>query len=144
MDDGAFVGADGVRAGFQGGLEMFDGGLAGAPIQRASLEKHVCARGGEPFADVGGLLRGLRRPAMGEGGGRVEAVRVGDPTDPSRGDACKFPGDAVITLKYGVFCEQQADEFLADVSEANEREAVSSNKKFLLQSGSGYTELRHP
>ena len=57
VDDGAFVGGDGVGSVLEGGADVVDGGLAGFDVEGRGFEEDVGAGGGEPVADVGGHLR---------------------------------------------------------------------------------------
>jgi hypothetical protein len=52
VDDGAFVGGDGVGSVGEGGADVIDGGLAGFQVQRSGFEEKVGAGGGEPGVDV--------------------------------------------------------------------------------------------
>ena len=59
VDDGAFVGGDGVGSVVESGADVVDGGLAVFHVERCGFEEDVGLGGGEPVADVGGRrLRG--------------------------------------------------------------------------------------
>jgi hypothetical protein len=68
----------------------------------------------------------------------IEAVGVGDPADAARGEAGEAPGDAVIVDERGFFCGEKAEEFAADVAEADEREIESVNCGLLRDSASAW------
>ena len=53
MDDGAFVGGDGVGSVLEGGADVVDGGLSVFYVEGCGFEEDVGFRGGEPVADVG-------------------------------------------------------------------------------------------
>ena len=57
VDDRAFVGADGMRAGLECRFDVLDGGVAAVAIKRASFEKDVGLGSMEPFTGIGGLRR---------------------------------------------------------------------------------------
>ncbi|HUJ31743.1 MAG TPA: hypothetical protein VLY23_10725 [Candidatus Acidoferrum sp.] len=129
VDDRTFVRADGVRAGFERGLEMGDGGLAGETVERSGFEDDVGLGLFEPLADVlrRGPLRRLGEMAEQQGLG-VEAVRIGDPADAARGYACEFPFNGVVVAETRFLGAKEANEFLADVAEADEGEFVGANR----------------
>jgi hypothetical protein len=135
VHDGTFIGADGMRAGFQSGLNVADGRLAAAALERAGFEKHVGVRSREPFADIcwphDVVTQG---PMMSERGRGVEAVGIGNPTDAARSNAGKLPRDFIILLKRQLFCGEQADEFPSNISEADKREPIGVDKALLAQS----------
>jgi hypothetical protein len=51
VNDGAFVGGNGVGSVLEGGADVVDGGLAVFDIERCGFEEDVGAGGGEPFVD---------------------------------------------------------------------------------------------
>jgi hypothetical protein len=128
VHDRSFIGANGVRAAFERGFQMIDGGLAGTAVERSRLEEDVRVRSFKPFADI--LRRGprgrLRAAARQECLG-VESIRIRDPADAARGDASELPLDAVVLAQASFLRAQQTQEFLADVAEADQREFVRSN-----------------
>ena len=52
VDDGAFVGGDGVGSVLEGGADVVDGGLAVFHVEGGGFEEDVGVGGGEPVADV--------------------------------------------------------------------------------------------
>ena len=52
VDDGAFVGGDGVGSVVERGADVVDGGLAVFHVERGGFEDDVGAGGGEPFVHV--------------------------------------------------------------------------------------------
>jgi hypothetical protein len=62
-----------------------------------------------------------------ENGDGIESIGVGDPADPARSEARESPGDAVVVAERRFFCGEKADEFPADVAEADERKIESAN-----------------
>jgi hypothetical protein len=62
VDDGAFVGGDGVGSVLESGADVVDGRLSGFDVERCGFEENVGAGGGEPVVEGGGLLR--RFPAV--------------------------------------------------------------------------------
>jgi hypothetical protein len=59
VDDGAFVGGDGVGSMVESGADVGDRGLAGFDVERSGFEEDFGASGGEPSL---GLLGGSRGP----------------------------------------------------------------------------------
>ena len=114
MDDRTFVGGDGVGSVLERGADVVDGGLAGFDVERCGFEEDIGAGGGEPFADVLGggkacaknRLRfrrfagvGARATSRVGHGGRVHAIRIGDPSQTARGDASDEVSDPVTVAK---------------------------------------------
>ena len=69
MDDGSFVGGDGVGSVLERGADVIDGGLAGFDVERGGFEEDVGLGGFEPLADIcrrfwpdSRLLAGSGRP----------------------------------------------------------------------------------
>ena len=52
VDDGSFVGGDGVGSVLEGGADVGDGGFAVFHVQRGGFEEDVSSGGGEPVADI--------------------------------------------------------------------------------------------
>ena len=78
VDDGAFVGGDGVGSVLECGADVGYGGFAVFHVQRGGFEEDVSVRGGEPFADVlGSGLAGAKIRV------RIQAICVGDPAHAS-------------------------------------------------------------
>jgi hypothetical protein len=109
VDDGAFVGGDGVGSVVEGGADVLDGGLSSLDVEGCGFEKNVGAGGGEPGVDGVGfrVSWGGRScpPTVGnririkiEDRGGIKAVLVGDPAQTSRGDA----GDAIVDAVAGL------------------------------------------
>jgi hypothetical protein len=108
VDDGAFVGGDGVGSVLEGGADVLDGGLAGLDVEGRGFEEDVGTGGGEPAFDVRGRSPQGLKPflfvgligtaetmpfplgALGESDGGVNSIVVGDPSQAARGDS----GDA--------------------------------------------------
>ena len=66
VDDGAFVRSNGVRAEFERGFEMIDGGLPVCGVERAGFENNVGASVFQPLANVARSgCRDLRGAASG-------------------------------------------------------------------------------
>lgn len=119
VDDGAFVGADGVSAGFERRFDVLDSGMAVVPVKGAGFEKNVGLRSMEPFANICGLRRCGRRPMVIERVFSAQAIGVGDPANTARSYTCEFPRDCVVPLKDFFFCGKKAEKFLADVAESD-------------------------
>ncbi len=62
MNDGAFVGGDGVGSVLECSADMVDGGLAGFDVERSRFEQNISAGGGQPFASVAGVWGGHSCP----------------------------------------------------------------------------------
>jgi hypothetical protein len=123
VDDGAFVGGDGVGSVLEGGADVVDGGLSGFDVERCGFEEDVGLGGGEPGADVGQLLirfaavqraepapwtssgqalslsKGVSAPHLFRRMG-IQTIRVGDPTQAAGGDAGDAVGDAVAIAQF--------------------------------------------
>ena len=128
VDDGTFVGGDGVRAEFERGFDVIGGGFAGGGVERTGFEDDVGASAFDPFANVvrsGGGIR--RRPVIIENGERIEAVGIGDPAVAARGDAGEAPADVVAAAEFGFFGDEQAQEGARDVAEADDGEVVGGH-----------------
>lgn len=123
VDDGAFVGGDGVSAEFERGLDVVGGGLARLYIEGTGFEEDVGAAALEPFADVARslVLRWLRGPMIVEDGQRIEAVGVGAPAVAARGDSGEAPADVVAAAELGFFGNEEAEERAANVPEPDDR-----------------------
>ena len=52
VDDGSFVGGDGVGSVMEGGADVIDGGLAGGNVEGGGFEEDVGLGGGEPGCDM--------------------------------------------------------------------------------------------
>jgi hypothetical protein len=76
---------------------------------------------GEPFADVRRVR--IRSQAALE----VQTVRVGDPTQASRGDTGDAVGDPVTGAEFVGAVSEEADESPVDVAKAEEAEVVGSD-----------------
>ena len=110
VDDGAFVGGDGVGSVFEGGADVIDGGLAVFHVERGGFEQDVGAGRGEPFVDVfaamGGARFEIRCRHFAGGSARatqsvyIDALRVGDPAQASGGDSGDAEGDAVAVAEF--------------------------------------------
>ena len=82
VNDGAFVGADGVGAGFERGFQVVNGGVAAVAVERGGFEKDVGARGAEPVADVVRRFPCRRRgKAILKQCVGIEAGGIGDPSE---------------------------------------------------------------
>jgi hypothetical protein len=68
VHDRPFVRRDRVRAKFERGLQVLDGGLAGLRIERAGLKQNVGARFLQPLANVPERLGRRGRPVAMEDG----------------------------------------------------------------------------
>jgi hypothetical protein len=88
VDDGSFVGGDGVGSMIEGGADVVDGGLAGFYVEGCGFEEDIGAGGGEPGANVGRV--GAGRECSGQAGLGIETGVIGDPSQATSGDS----GDA--------------------------------------------------
>ena len=131
VDYRAFVGADGMSAGFERRFDVADGRLAVVAIERTGFEKNVGLGSMEPFTNVCRLRRCRRRPMVIQRVFRVQAIGIGDPADAARRDAGEFPGDCVVPLEDFFFGGDKADEFLTDVAESDESEIICANRILL-------------
>ena len=118
VDDGSFVGGDGVGPVLEGGADVVDGGLAVFHVQGCSFEEDVGFGGGEPFADVR-QLRIRLQDSLG-----IQTIRGGDPAKASGGDAGDAVGDAVAGAEFFGAVFEEADESPVNVAEAEEAEVV--------------------
>jgi hypothetical protein len=116
-----------MGAGFESRAQMIDRRLAREAIERRGFKKDIGAGAGQPLANVLRAIRRRGRRAIGEERGWIEAVRVGQPAQAPRGEAGEPPFDAEVAAKLRRFVDQQADEFPADVSVANESEIPGAN-----------------
>ena len=91
VDDGAFVGGDGVGSVGEGGADVVDAGLAGLDVEGGGFEEDVGIGRFQPVADVGRapirFSRSGRELALSLSKGRplytrqrIETVGVGDPS----------------------------------------------------------------
>ncbi len=115
---------------------MINGGVARVTIERCCFEEDIGAGCTEPFADV------VRRFPCGRIGeaileqcGGIEAICVGDPSDSAGGNSCEAPINAMRFAEVRLLREQEADEFLTDVAEADESEIVSADGRLLVSGG---------
>lgn len=106
VDQGSFVGSDGMSAGFERGDEMVDGGLAVLHVERTGFEKHIRFAAFEPFADVLRRVRDLRE-MPGERGNGIQALGIGNPADAARGDAGEAPAEIVFAAEFTFFGDEQ-------------------------------------
>jgi hypothetical protein len=128
VDQRAFVSADGVRAGFERGDEMIDGGLAGLGVERTGLKEDIGFGAFEPFADVARRIRDLREMTA-EGGDGVQAFRLGNPAEAARGDSGEAPADVVFAAQFAFLGNEQAEKGSSDVPEADDGEVVGRNER---------------
>jgi len=64
VNDRTFVGANGMRARFERGFDVLDGGMTVVAIERTGFKEDVGLRSMEPFTNIRKLRRGRRRPMM--------------------------------------------------------------------------------
>jgi len=112
-----------MRAGFERGDEMIDGGLAGLGVEGTGFEEDISFGAFEPFADVA-RRSGGRREMAAERGDRVEAFGVGDPAEAARGNAGEAPADVVFATEFALLGDEEAQEGATDVPEAYDGEIV--------------------
>jgi hypothetical protein len=145
VDDGAFVGGDGVGPVFEGGADVGDCGLAIFNVQRCGFEEDVGLGCRKPVADVAGradanLWGGFRLFAG--GGARatyacatyfayVESLGIRDPAQAAGGYASDAVGDAVARAEFLCAVCEEADESPVDVAEAEEAEVVGADENLL-------------
>jgi hypothetical protein len=130
VDDGAFVGGDGVGSVVEGGADVVDGGLAGFDVEGCGFEEDVGLGFREPVADVSFSLsfrlfggRGARAACF----DWVEAVGIRDPAQAAGGDAGEAEGDAVAIAQFLGTIFEEADQGPVDVAEAEEAEVVGAD-----------------
>jgi hypothetical protein len=115
---------------------VVDGGLAILHIERCPFEEEVGLGRCEPIADVsGGRVATQNRiglQLLATQSSQVEAVRIGEPAQASRGDAGNAEGDAVAVAEFGFEVCEQAGQRPVDVTEAEEAEIVGADG-FLAQ-----------
>jgi len=133
VDDGAFVGGDGVGSVFEGGADVVGGGLAGFDVEGRGFEEDVGLGFCQPVADVSfsfsfRLGTGARATFL----DRVEASGIRDPTQAAGGDAGEAEGDAVAIAQFLGTIFEETDEGPVDVAEAEEAEIVGMDD-FLAQ-----------
>lgn len=58
---------------------------------------------------------------------RIQAVRIGDPAVAASSDAGEAPANVVATAKLGLLGDEQAEESLADIAEADDGKVISGN-----------------
>jgi cobalamin biosynthesis protein CbiD len=73
MNDGAFVGGDGMGSVFERGVNVVDGGLAVLYVERSRFEKNISLCRREPLTDVSWFVwRGRSRPRTAVGRIRIQ------------------------------------------------------------------------
>jgi hypothetical protein len=93
----------------EGGADEVHGRLAICHVEGRGFEEDVGAGGGEPVADARfGIrfmaFRGRGRPR--HTGFRIEAIRIGGPSQAARGDSGDAEGDAVAIAEFSLaICE---------------------------------------
>jgi hypothetical protein len=138
VNDGAFVGGDGVGSVLEGGADVVDGGLAIFHVERCGFEEDVGLGGGEPGADVvdvSGLAGERGRIRCWHFAGksaratlvRVDSGRVGNPAQAAGGDSGDAAGDAVAIAEFLRAVFEEADERPVDIAEAEEAEVVGGD-----------------
>ena len=138
VDDGAFVGGDGVGSVLEGGADVVDGGLAVGHVQGCGFEEDIGAGGGEPGTGVArDFLAGSQgRIRCRHFAGRsaratfvqIDSGGVGDPAQVARGDSGDAVGDAVALAEFLRAVFEQTDERPVDVAEAEKAEVVSADR----------------
>jgi hypothetical protein len=106
---------------------MTNRGLSTTAVKRGRFKKRVGVGGSEPITDVRGPRATHRRPTTIQRRDGIEAACVRDPPDAARRDTGKLPGDSVIVLKRRFLCDEETDEFSANISESDEREPIGAN-----------------
>src|SRR5580692_12393241 len=141
VNDGAFVGGDGMRPEFESHPQMFGGGLAGFDIERGGLEENIGARFFEPLAEIARL----RRVAVLDQGMAVErrqwikAIRVGDPAGAARGYPGESPANVVTPPQVRLFGDEKAEKRAGYVAHADDSQIVGRHEP-LLREPAGETD----
>ena len=128
VDDGAFVGGDGVGSVLECGADVVDGGLAVLHVERGGFEEDVGLGGGEPVADALLAKRSLRQDCRATDS-HSDPRRLGSAIHPRRREATAGDavGDAVAVAEFFGAVFEQADQSPVDVAEAEEAEVVGAD-----------------
>ncbi len=144
VDDGAFVGGDGVGSVLERGADVVDGGLAVSTL-RDVASKRTSARAAASHSR--NIIRSFNaEDAEDAEGSERKDVRnpsgIGDPSQAARGDSGDAVGNAVVLAQFRGTVGEQADESPVDVAVAEEAEVVCRDGGVLDGGGFKVSESR--
>src|SRR6267143_3713097 len=103
MNDGAFIRRDGVRSVVECGAKVVDGRLTILHVEGCRLEEDIGLGRGQPVADILWVWTAVLRRLSWIGGRqccRVNAVGLGDPSQPPGGKSCDAPGNGMALQQF--------------------------------------------
>ena len=99
MHDWSFVRTDRVRSEFERSLQMLDRGLTGLRIERTGLKQNICPRFFQPLAYVAANMDRRSGPVAVQNGEWIQAIGVGYPAGPARGDTGETPAHVIAAAQ---------------------------------------------